>query len=188
MRVLTAWVERGTGGAANPDTGISSAIASPRTGTRRNPYLDATRGSYHGLGHAKLERRTRMKSLGASFLLVALLTVAQPAGADSIYMGTLTANQPFVLNIDNGLIAAGKTAVTVLHYLAGGRPSTQFDVHVVAAGARESFTHVIPKGARLTTIELAPPWLTSVNVEITQGATSFNHTCEHSCKLTFDLQ
>jgi len=48
-----------------------------------------------------------MKSLGASLLLIALLSAAKPAGAASVYMGTLAADQPFTLNVDNAASPAG---------------------------------------------------------------------------------
>jgi len=129
-----------------------------------------------------------MKALGASLLLIALLSVARPAGADSIYKGTLAADQPFTLNLDNAGISSGKTTVAVIYYLTLGRPATKFEVFIVAAGARESFLQVIPRGTRLIAIELAPPNNTTVNVEAAQGSSSFTQACVRGCTLTFDLQ
>ena len=129
-----------------------------------------------------------MKALCASLLLIALLSVAKPVGADSIYKGTFAADQPFTVELDNGQITTGKTTVTVIYYLIGGRPATKFDVHIVAAGARESFLQVIPRGTYLIAIELAPPINSTVNVELIQGFQSFTQTCVRGCTLTFDLQ
>lgn len=129
-----------------------------------------------------------MKALGASLLLIAILAVAKPAGADSIYKGTLAADQPFTLNVDNGAIGQGKTTVTVVYYLTVGRPATKFDVLIVAAGARESFLQVIPRGTHLIAIELPPPSNGTVLVDARQGPSAFAHDCQRGCTLTFDLQ
>lgn len=117
-----------------------------------------------------------------------LLSVAQPAGAQSIYKGTLEADQPFTLNLDNGMITSGKTIVTLIYYLDVGRPATKFDVHVVPAGARESFLLTIPRGTQLIEIKLAPPINATVNFEAVQGFQSFTQTCVQGCTLNFDLE
>jgi hypothetical protein len=129
-----------------------------------------------------------MKALGAFLLLIALLFVAKPIGAASVYMGTLAADQPFTLHIDNGGNSTGKTIVTVIYYLTTGKPATKFDIHIVAAGARPSFLQVIPRGTHLITVEASPPSNATVDVEATQGAAAFPRSCAGGCTLMFDLQ
>ncbi len=140
-----------------------------------------------------------MKALVASPLLIALLSVAQPVGAQkTAWLGTLAADQPYTINVDNAGITSGKTIVTI-YYLTGGRPATaerearlgkatKFDSLTFAAGAQESFVQVIPKGTRLIAIEGAPPRNTTVNIEVVQGASSFPQACMDGCTLMFDLQ
>jgi len=129
-----------------------------------------------------------MKELGASLLLIALLSIAKPVGAASVYMGTLAGDQPFTLNIDNATNGQGKTSVTVVYYLTGGRPATKFDVHFVPAAAREGFLQVIPRGTRLIAVEVAGPANSIVLVDARQGATAFAWDCVSGCTLTFDVQ
>lgn len=127
-----------------------------------------------------------MKALGASVLLIALLSVATPVGANSIYMGTLAADQSYSIHVDNGLISAGKTIVTV--YYLTGRGAIKFNILTVAAGERQTSVQVIPRGTLQIAIEAAPPRNTTVNVEATQGFLSFTQACVDGCTMVFDLQ
>lgn len=152
----------------------------------------------HQTRETNLEENTKMKALAASALLIALLSVAKPVGAHSAYMGTLDADQPYTINVDNGQIGQGKTIATV-YYLTGGKPATaeqearlgkatKFDSLTVAAGARESLVQVIPKGTRLIAIDVAPPVGGTVNLDVRQGATGFSDTCVQGCTRILDLQ
>lgn len=78
--------------------------------------------------------------------------------------------------------------MTVVYYLTTGRPATHFDVHVVAAGAREGFLQVIPRGAHLIVVELASQSGVTVLVDTRQGASTLAYDCVSGCTLTFDLQ
>jgi hypothetical protein len=140
----------------------------------------------------------KTKALGVSALLIALFVGLNPVWADVIYKGTLAADQPYVINIDNGPIVGEKTTVTV-YYLSGGKPATakrparlgrgaKFDVLVVAAGARVAWDQETPKDTRLIVVEVAPPANATVNVEVVQGLSSFTQTCVNGCTLTFDVQ
>jgi len=53
-----------------------------------------------------------MKVFGASALLIALLSVTEPVGAHSDWFGTLAADQPYTINVDNAANSQGKTVVT----------------------------------------------------------------------------
>jgi hypothetical protein len=127
-----------------------------------------------------------MKALGASVLLIALLSVAKPVGA--VHYGTLAADQPYTLNIDNGPIGVGVTSVRVVYYLTGGKPATKFDIFLVAAGAREQSSQVIPRNTVLIAIEVDAPRGGTVNVDVVQDLKAFTETCVGDCTLTFDLQ
>jgi hypothetical protein len=143
-----------------------------------------------------------MKALGASALLIALLFVATSVGAQvehtSTYMGTLAADQPYTIFVDNGQIGAGKTVVTV-YYLTGGRPATaekearlgraiKFEIMTLAAGERQPLVQEIPKGTRLIVVEGSPPRNPTVLIELVQGLFSFPSDCQRGCRLIFDLQ
>jgi hypothetical protein len=143
-----------------------------------------------------------MKALAASALLIALLSVATSVGAHSTYFGTLAADQPYTVNIDNAQNAQTKTIATV-NYLSGGRPATaerearlgkatKFDVLTVAPGAREAFIQVIPKGTRLIIIDAAPPAFGTIILDVRQGATTFSDTCvmtlPSGCTKILDVQ
>jgi hypothetical protein len=138
-----------------------------------------------------------MKTLTASALLIALLSLAKSAGASQNYVGTLAADQPYIINVDNGPIL-GKTAV-VVRCLIGGKPGTadkqprlgtseKFDVLTVGPGARESFLHGIPKGTRLIVIDVGTPPNATVNVEVVQGLSSFTRACVNGCSIMLDVQ
>lgn len=143
-----------------------------------------------------------MKALGASALLIALLSVATSIGAQvehtSTYLGTLAADQPYTINVDNGQIGAGKTVATV-YYLTGGRPATaerearlgkatKFEIMTLAAGERQTLLQEIPKGTRLIVVEGSPPPHANVLIDVVQGTFSFSSDCLRGCRLIFDLQ
>jgi len=113
-------------------------------------------------------------------------------------MGTLAADQPYLINVDNTASGNNKTALTV-YYLTGGKPetperearlgrATKFDLLIAAAAARETFTREIPKGTRRIVIEIAPPRNVTVLLEVAQGTSSFPEACVAGCTLTFDVE
>ncbi len=140
------------------------------------------------MGSCSSGRKTKVKALGACLLLITLLSVAMPVGADSVFLGTVAADQPITLNIDNSATGGAKTIVRVNYYLTGGRPSTKVDILVVPGGARQTFVQAIPRGTRAIAFELATAAFSSIPLEFLQGEfSSFYWTCVGGCTLMFDL-
>lgn len=140
-----------------------------------------------------------MKALAASCaLVIALLSVAKPAGAHPIYKGTLLADRPYDLDFDHATVNA-KSIVTV-YYLTGGKPATaerearlgkgsKFDILTIPANARLSFVQEIPKGTRLVVIDIASAANTSFDCNINQvGGSSFPDICGGGNTFTFDVE
>ena len=140
-----------------------------------------------------------MKVFGASALLIALLSVTEPVGAHSDWFGTLAADQPYTINVDNAANSQGKTVVTIYYHI-GGRPATaeqepqlgtktKFDVLTVAARARELFLQLIPRDTRAIIIHVAPPANGTVIVDVRQGSSLFSDTCVGGgCSKVLDIQ
>lgn len=139
-----------------------------------------------------------MRALVASPLLIALLSVAQPVGAQkTAWLGTLAADQPYTINVDNAQNSVGKTTV-VVYYLTGGKPATaerearlakaKVDLLIVSAGARETSVHVIPKGTRAISIDMAPPANGTLIVDVRQGAFNFSSTFTGGGVYLLDVQ
>jgi len=124
-----------------------------------------------------------------SSLLAGLLCLATSgeAASGNIFQGALAADLSYGIDIDN-TAAASPTGITIYYLGGGGRRSVAFEILTVPAATRATYVQAIPKGTRRTAIEVAPPRNVAVELEITQGTSSFRETCDGGCTLIFDVQ